>query len=274
MKMTTTAAGIFAAAALAGCTTSEPELARLEGVLGYAEFILRCNDSIGCDPVDDPVFAVGSTLDFDVTVRSDFPFHESGEHVDIHQGDRQFVEGDELQTVMAISNHSDGYLIDYAFVTLRQANNFQLEPTSSETLQSDEEGYVIPLADTVSGRAVAYHDGDRLLGRIDYDFRALDPEIVDLHAAPSATFELLGRRPGVGRLEVSALGHTQIFSFRVLNGNRTTPSPPDEPLPPRTNPSSDDTDTDASTGGTDASTGGTDGDTDASTGTATTGGGR
>lgn len=275
MDMTRTAMGLVAAAMLAGCSSSEPEVARLEGVLGYAEFILRCGGNEGCAADDTPAFAVGSTFDFDVEVRSDFPFHEAGANVDIHRGDAQFIQGSELQTVMAISNHSDGYLIDYAYVHLYEANSFELVAAETDSLPRDDDGFTIALGNTVSGRAVAYHDGNRLLGSIDYSFRSLDPEILELTSASNQTVELEGRRPGVGLLEVSGLGHTQTFEFRVEQGTRTNPPTPDEPEPTRTNPMppdpTSDTDTDTD-GDTDTDTEGGSGST--GEGTGTTGGGR
>jgi hypothetical protein len=267
MDTTKGAVGFAAAAVLAGCSTSEPEIARLEGVLGYAEFILRCSDSQDCGANEFPSFAVGATFDFDVEVRSDFPFHEAGAHVDIHRGDTQSVEGSELQTVMAISNHSDGYLIDYAFVHLYEANGFELVESAPNSLPRDDQGFTIPLGGDVSGRPVAYHDGNRLEGTVVYSFRALDPEVVDLASAGNETVRLIGRKPGEGRLEVSGIGHTQTFTFRVEHGTRTNPPTPDEPEPTRTNPLPDpttdtDTDTDADTGtGTDGGSGGTAGST-------------
>ena len=273
MDMTRTAMGFVTAATLAGCGASEPELARLEGVLGYAEFILRCSDGEECTADDTPAFAVGSTFEFDVEVRSDFPFHEAGAHVDVHRGDAQFIQGSELQTIMAISNHSDRYLIDYAYVHLYEANNFELVETESGSLPRGDDGFTIALGNTVSGRPVAYHDGDRLQGTIVYSFRSLDPEILELTSASDQSVQLLGRRPGEGLLEVSGLGHTQTFAFRVEHGTRTNPPTPDEPAPTRTNPMppdpTSDTDTDTA-GDTDTDTDGGSG----STGGGTTGGGQ
>lgn len=277
MDMTRTAMGLVAAAMLAGCSASEPEVTRLEGVLGYAEFILRCGDNDECAADDTPAFAVGSTFEFDVEVRSDFPFHEAGAHVDMHRGDTQFIQGSELQTVMAISNHSDGYLIDYAYVHLYEANSFELVAAQTDSLPRDDESFTIPLGDSVSGRPVAYHDGNRLQGSIDYSFRSLDPEIIELTSASDQTVQLEGRRPGVGLLEVSGLGHTQTFEFKVERGTRTNPPTPDEPEPTRTNPMPPDPTTDTDTD-TDGDTG-RDTDTDGGSGSTgedggTTGGGR
>lgn len=215
-----------------------------------------------------PPFAVGSEFEIEVEVRSDFPYHEKGAHAAMHRGDPQFVEGSELQTVMAISNHSDGYLIDYAFVNLFEANRFELVAAQNGSLPRDDDNFTIPVGDTVSGRAVAYHDAAQLQGMIGYRFRSLDPDIVSISSSNDATVQLEGRRPGQALLQVSALGHTETFAFRVEPGTRTNPPVPDEPEPTRTNPMPDPT-TD-SDGDTDTD-GDTDGDTETDTASATTG---
>ena len=256
------------------CNTPPQTSARLDGELGYAEFYLLCGVDERCVERDSvPTFAIGSTFEFEVELSNDFPYHEDGANVEIHAGNAQFVDGAEKRTVMAISRHSDRYLVDYAHVYLYNPNAFRLESPDDEPLAQDEAGvYLIPLGGSFEADIVALHDGTPLEGRLLYDYRSLRPTTLGVESTGGSRVRLVGSHSGTATFEVSGNGHTERFQFEVGAPTRTNPPPPDDsPWPPRTNPTPADTDTD--TDATSETDGDTDADTDGTTGEAGTTGG-
>lgn|GEM_PF-2244918 len=258
--------GLLTSAMLAGCSESEPEGTRLRGVLGYAEFVLVC-DSGTCPQFEsNPAFAIGSTFDFDLEVRSDFPYHEAGAHLEVHEGDPRYTEGSQIQTVMAVSDHSDRYLIDYAHIYLYAANRFTLERTDGTPLERDGDVYVLPRSGMIPLEVTAFHDADALIGRVQLRFGSDDTSVLRVSSSTSNRVSVYPQGPGSAVLQVEGVGHTQQFEFRVHEGTRTNPTP----SPTRTNPTPDETDTDTGTD-TDTSSGG---DSSTSSAESSTGGGQ
>lgn len=252
----TTLCWLLAAAALGGCRRDNTSRTELPGVLGYAQFSLRCEAEPCVESTELPKFAIGSTFDFDIEHRKDFPFHESGASLEFHMGGPVLEGAAEVQTVLAVSNHSDGYLIDYAHIYLYAADDFLLERTDGLAFERDGDTYLLPLGEAVQARLEPQHRGVPLAGTVRFTYAPTDRTVLDATGSQSGRVTLRPSSSGEAQLEVQGVGHTQVFEFRVTTGPRTNPTPA-EPDPPRTNPTSDeprrtnpgsDEDTDGSTG--------------------------
>ena len=271
----TTLCWLLAAAALGGCRRENNSRTELPGVLGYAQFSLRCEVEPCARGRELPKFALGSTFDFDIEHRKDFPFHEAGASLEFHVGGPPLDGASEVQTVLAVSNHSDGYLIDYAHIYLYAADHFLLERSDGEAFERDGDAYVLPLGETVLARLEPQHRGTPLAGTVRFEYEPSDRSVVDASGSVGGSVTLRPTATGDGALEVRGVGHTQRFEFTVISGPRTNPTPsdpdadpdprrvdptPDEPR--RTNPTPED-DTDGESSGGESNT---DTDTDGMTG--------
>ncbi len=268
----TTLCWLLAAAALGGCRRENNSRTELPGVLGYAQFSLRCEVEPCVEGGELPKFAIGSTFDFDIEHRKDFPFHEAGASLEFHVGGPVLGEASEVQTVLAVSNHSDGYLIDYAHIYLYTADHFLLERTDGQAFEREGDTYVLRLGETVGARLEPQHRGTPLAGTVRFEYAPTDRSVVDASGSVGGSVTLRPTATGEGALEVRGVGHTQVFECKVTAGPRTSPTPsnpdtdpdprrvdptPDEPR--RRNPGGDeetgstggesDTDTDDMTGG-------------------------
>lgn len=250
----TTLCWLLAAAALGGCRRDNPARTELPGVLGYAQFSLKCEVEPCVEGGELPKFAIGSTFDFDVEHRRDFPFHEAGASLEFHVGGPSWGDAAEVQTVLAVSNHRDGYLIDYAHVYLYTADHFLLERADGQAFEREGDTYVLPLGETVLARLEPQHRGTPLAGTVRFEYAPTDRSVVDASGSLAGRVTLRPTATGEGALEVRGVGHTQVFEFKVTSAPRTSPTPsgPDDPTPEdprRTNPGRDDDTEGESSGG-------------------------
>lgn len=260
----TTLCWLLTAAALGGCRRENNNRAELPGVLGYAQFSLRCEFDPCVESNELPKFAIDSTFDFDIEHRKDFPFHEFGASLEFHVGGPALEGASEVQTVLAVSNHRDGYLIDYAHIYLYTADHFLLERTDGEAFERDGDTYLIPLGETVQARVEPQHRGTPLAGNVRFEYAPTDRAVVDASGSTTGRVTLRPTSTGEGSLEVRGVGHTQTFEFRVTAGPRTSPEPgePGEPDPRRVDPTPDEPRRTNPGGGDDTDGGSSGGETD------------
>ena len=98
----------------------------LRGKLGYAEFSVECS---GCDDSQSSPsrFARGSSFTFSVQTPDNFPFHESGVYLDVHEGEVSPGAEDERKPLLTISDHDTRYLVDYTSISLHQIDGLRLQ---------------------------------------------------------------------------------------------------------------------------------------------------
>ncbi len=251
-------AGLCAATIGAGCRAENKSRAELPGVLGYAEFVLQCEEE-SCAAYDEfPPFAIGSRFDFDIRYRRDFPDHQHGVHLEIHEAALVEPDGSQMQTLLAVSNHRDGYLVDYAHVRLYAADDFRVERPDGTPLDRDGETYLLPPGEPTEARVIPQRDGIALAGEPQLSYDAVDRDVLALSGLGDDRIELLPVSAGEAEIEVDGAGHVQTLQFRISAGARTNPSPSD---PRRTNPAeprrtNPDAETDTDGGGTDTETDG------------------
>lgn len=240
------AAAMLTAVGLASCSDDESEpLSESRGELGFATFEYECvsvSDS-QCDRTTFPRFvAVGADFDASFSLSSRLPDSVAGLGVEsaaqsIISDDFGGLRGQRQGVVALLALGNDDTVIDYINVFVFPVDRIAIraapdqpactaEPCDDIT---DNDGtFVLVPERHVRVEALPFGYGELLAGALDYEWEALDRDVVDLTVDFDGNAVLQPLQVGEARITVSTQDVTETIVLHVLEAPPDPPDPPDD----------------------------------------------